>query len=36
MPGMRRTEIQPLRAEPAAAQDTARDPDLAGRGSGTG
>jgi RNA polymerase sigma-70 factor (ECF subfamily) len=30
MPGMRRTEIQPLRAEPAPARDTARDPDLAG------
>ena len=30
MPGMRRTEIQPLRAEPAPAQDTAPDPDLAG------
>jgi len=28
MPGMRRTELQPLRAEPAP--DTARDPDLVG------
>jgi RNA polymerase sigma-70 factor (ECF subfamily) len=30
MQSMRRTEIQPLRVEPAPARDTARDPDLAG------